>query len=110
MNIATLYLEDNNTHQAIINYRKLLCLESELLVESGSADTMPEYWTKELQCGLHLNLSIAYKTIGSMSEAVLHAHRYVNLVEKYGIGGHLQVRLGDISNKHGTLLDKISVG
>ncbi|KAK7502589.1 hypothetical protein BaRGS_00006164 [Batillaria attramentaria] len=85
VNIATLHLESGDTHQAIVHYRKLLCLEAELLEEAGSPEAMPDFWTKELQCGLHLNLSIAYKTIGNMSSAIVHAHRYVRLAEKFGL-------------------------
>ncbi|KAL8606426.1 hypothetical protein ACOMHN_060331 [Nucella lapillus] len=86
VNMATLHLEGGNTHQAIVHYTKLLCLEAEILDEvGGQQGAMPDFWTKELQCGLHLNLSIAYKTIGNMSAAILHAHRYIRLAEKFGL-------------------------
>lgn len=90
VNIATLYLENHDTHQAIIYYEKLLHLEAELIQETGSEDTLPDFWTKELQCGLHLNLSIAYKAIGSMDSAIKHAKCYVKFIEKYGFQGKLK--------------------
>ncbi|KAK7094678.1 tetratricopeptide repeat protein 28-like [Littorina saxatilis] len=90
VNIATLHLESGDTQQAIIYYRKLLCLEAELLEEAGSEETMPDFWTRELQCGLHLNLSIAYKTIGNMSSAIIHAKRYTRLAEKFGLDKRFQ--------------------
>ncbi|XP_052790745.1 tetratricopeptide repeat protein 28-like isoform X2 [Mya arenaria] len=90
VNIATLCLENHDTHQAIINYEKLLQLEAELVQETGNEDSLPEFWTKELQCGLHLNLSIAYKAIGDMSSAIRHAHKYVGYIEKYGFQGKLK--------------------
>ncbi len=42
---------------------------------------LPEYWSKDLECALSLNLSIAYKSIGSMEKAVIHANRYVKLIK-----------------------------
>ncbi|XP_041369335.1 tetratricopeptide repeat protein 28-like [Gigantopelta aegis] len=87
VNIATLYLENSDTHLAIIYYEKLLHLKVELLEEVGSDDSLPDFWTRELQCGLHLNLSIAYKQIGNMSSAVLHARKYIRFIEKYDMKG-----------------------
>ena len=90
VNIATLYLENHDTHQAIIHYEKLLHLEMELIEESGSENNLPDFWTKELQCGLHLNLSIAYKAIGDMESAIKHAKKYVYYIEKYNFHGKLK--------------------
>lgn len=90
VNIATLYLENHETHQAIIYYEKLLHLEAELILETGSEDVLPDFWTRELQCGLHLNLSIAYKAIGNMSAAIKHAQKYVVYIEKYNFQGKLR--------------------
>lgn len=90
VNIATLYLENRDTHQAIIYYEKLLHLEAELILETGSDDILPDFWTKELQCGLHLNLSIAYKAIGNMKSAIQHARKYVGFIEKYNFQGKLR--------------------
>ncbi|GFN95683.1 tetratricopeptide repeat protein 28 [Plakobranchus ocellatus] len=119
VNMATLHLERGETHQAIIFYEKLLHLGIELRLQSGSGkgDTddhkselkeegdmqdserskeevpdgrMPEYWTKELQCGLHLNLSIAYKTIGNMAVAARHAEKYMSLARKFDLDPKLQ--------------------
>lgn len=106
VNIATLHLEAGDTHQAIVYYRKLLCLEAELFEEAGSDDAMPDFWTKELQCGLHLNLSIAYKTIGNMSSAIIHAHKYVRLAEKFGLDKRYQVCLCSF-HMHPLLLEPI---
>ncbi|ESO98992.1 hypothetical protein LOTGIDRAFT_231307 [Lottia gigantea] len=89
VNIATLYLETGDTYQAIINYEKLHHLEAELITELNGEVSMPDYWTKELQCGLHLNLSIAYKTIGNIHSAVNHAKTYMALLEKYGFSGKM---------------------
>ena len=83
VNIATLYLENGDTHLAIIFYERLLHLEAELLSLAGSPGSMPDYWTRELQCGLHLNLSIAYKTIGNMESALVHAQKYVCFMFNY---------------------------
>ena len=90
VNIATLYLENQDTHQAIIYYEKLLHLEAELLTETGSDEELPDFWTKELQCGLHLNLSIAYKAIGDMQSAIKHAKKYVDFIEKFNFQGKLK--------------------
>ncbi|XP_061183714.1 tetratricopeptide repeat protein 28-like isoform X2 [Saccostrea echinata] len=90
VNIATLYLEIKDTHQAIVYYEKLLDLEAEIREEAGSEENFPDFWTKELQCGLHLNLSIAYKSIGNMAYAEKHARKYVKLLEKFGIEGRAQ--------------------
>ncbi|XP_053380746.1 tetratricopeptide repeat protein 28-like isoform X2 [Mercenaria mercenaria] len=90
VNIATLYLENHDTHQAIIYYEKLLHLEAELILETGSEDVLPDFWTRELQCGLHLNLSIAYKAIGNMNAAIRHAQKYVKFIEKYNFQGKLR--------------------
>ncbi|KAL5012513.1 hypothetical protein ScPMuIL_011064 [Solemya velum] len=90
VNIATLYLECKDTFQAIIYYEKLLQLQSEILEEVGDEDCFPEFWSKELQCGLHLNLSIAYKSIGNMHSALKHARQYVTYVEKHHLQGKIQ--------------------
>ncbi|KAI8771455.1 tetratricopeptide repeat protein 28 [Biomphalaria glabrata] len=81
VNIATLHLSNGDTHMAIIFYEKLLHLEAELAEESGHQGSLPDYWTKELQCGLHLNLSIAYKAVGNLASAVVHAKKYMRLAE-----------------------------
>lgn len=90
VNIATLYLENRDTHQAIVFYEKLLHLEADLVQEAGSEDILPDFWSKELQCGLHLNLSIAYKAIGDMHSAIQHAKMYVQYVEKFGFKGKMK--------------------
>lgn len=91
VNIATLYLESADVFQAIVYYEKLLHLQAEIQEELGieSEDEFPEFWTKELQCGLHLNLSIAYKSIGNIHSAVVHARKYVKLLEKFGLEGKI---------------------
>ena len=45
---------------------------------------LPDYWTPELSCALHVNLSIAYKSIGDMKKAVTHAHEYTRLIRGPG--------------------------
>ncbi|KAJ8300636.1 hypothetical protein KUTeg_022155 [Tegillarca granosa] len=90
VNIATLYLENGDTYQAIVHYEKLLHLEAELKEESGDQADLPDFWTRELQCGLHLNLSIAYKSIGNMQFAEAHAKKYTELVEEFGLKGKIQ--------------------
>ncbi|KAK3087168.1 hypothetical protein FSP39_002523 [Pinctada imbricata] len=90
VNIATLYLEMGNTHQALVFYEKLLHLEGELREETGENGDLPDFWTKELQCGLRLNLSIAYKTIGSMMYAERYARQYVKLIEMFNLEGHIR--------------------
>ncbi|XP_059149912.1 tetratricopeptide repeat protein 28-like [Physella acuta] len=84
VNIATLHLENGDTHQAILFYEKLLHLKSELR-EGGAELSMPDFWTKELQCGIHLNLSIAYKTISNVTSAATHAKIYMELTKKFGM-------------------------
>ena len=56
----------------------MLDLESDLNVDR---DEFPSYWNVDLQCALHLNLSIAYKSIGNIQRAVKHADIYVTLVK-----------------------------
>lgn len=63
VSIASLFLELGDTHSAVVHYQKLLDLQHELQGEELGAP-LPEYWSMDLQCALHLNLSIAYKTIG----------------------------------------------
>ncbi|XP_048245138.1 tetratricopeptide repeat protein 28-like [Haliotis rufescens] len=87
VNVATLYLENGDTYQAIIYYEKLLHLKAELLTEVGHCENLPDFWTKELQCGLHLNLSIAYKSIGNMHSAVYHAQKYNGFMKEFGFSG-----------------------
>ncbi|XP_067661035.1 tetratricopeptide repeat protein 28-like [Haliotis asinina] len=87
VNVATLYLENGDTYQAIIYYEKLLHLKAELLTEVGHYENLPDFWTKELQCGLHLNLSIAYKSIGNMHSAVYHAQKYNSFMKEFGFTG-----------------------
>lgn len=90
VNIATLYLESRDTHQAIVYYEKLLHLEAELEEEAGSERNLPEFWTRDLQCGLRLNLSIAYKSIGQMHQAEHHARKYIKLLEHFGLEGRIK--------------------
>ena len=52
-------------------------VDSDRPMDGAKEAGMPDYWTKELQCGLHLNLSIAYKTIGNMAVAARHAEKWV---------------------------------
>ena len=46
----------------------------------SSHGQLPEYWTQDLQCALHLNLSIAYKAIGNIRKAVHHAEVFVKVI------------------------------
>ena len=112
VNIATLHLENHDTHQAIMFYEKLLHLKAELIQETGSEDSLPDFWTKELQCGLHLNLSIAYKAIGDMQSAIRHAQQYVAYIEKYGFQGKLKAEsyhnAGMLSEVLGNFKDAIN--
>lgn len=87
VNIATLNLIIGDYHQAIVHYEKMLDLEAELREEAGEGGRLPEFWTPELQSGLHLNLSVAYKTIGNMIDAMKHARKYAGLLEKQGTTG-----------------------
>ncbi|CAL1547836.1 unnamed protein product, partial [Lymnaea stagnalis] len=103
VNIATLQLENGDTHLAIIFYEKLLHLETEILKEAGPDGDLPDYWTKELQCGLHLNLSIAYKNIGNITCAMIHSKKYRALALKYG----LNVKLMADSHRNTGLLNEI---
>ncbi|XP_064648996.1 tetratricopeptide repeat protein 28-like [Lineus longissimus] len=80
VNIASLFLELNDTHKSIVYYERLLDLEAEFLVNEGC---LPPFWTRELECGLRLNLSLAYKSIGNLRQALVHAQKYLALLEKY---------------------------
>lgn len=42
---------------------------------------LPDYWNQDLQCALHLNLSVAYKAIGDVHKAKRHAELYVIVVQ-----------------------------
>ena len=86
VNIATLFLEAGDTHQAIIYYEKLLHLGQEIRGGAESDSPVLEYWNEGLQVALHLNLSIAYKNIGNMTSALQHAQKYTELIK--GMGGH----------------------
>jgi hypothetical protein len=83
--------------------QKLLQLEAELVDEAGSDRELPDFWTKELQCGLRLNLSIAYKTIGQMHHAEHHARKYISLLEPYEFGISVHALLWQWINIHGIL-------
>ncbi|CAH1788066.1 unnamed protein product [Owenia fusiformis] len=78
VNIASLFLQIGDTHQAIVYYEKLAALEKDL--DNIKSETIPETWSKDLRTALHLNLSIAYKTIGNLKNAVNHAQLYVSIV------------------------------
>ena len=80
VNIASLYLEANNTHQAVIYYEKLLDLQREMRGDSDEGP-LPDYWSPELECSLYLNASIAYKAIGAIDRAVWHAEKYATLMK-----------------------------
>ena len=80
VNIASLFLEVGDTHRAIVHYEKLLDLEKEIRGEEENAP-LPSYWTFDLQCALHLNLSIAYKAIGGLEQAVHFARQYTKLLQ-----------------------------
>ena len=69
-------LDDGNDNLCASESRsKDEIMDSDRPVDRLPEGGMPDYWTKELQCGLHLNLSIAYKTIGNMSVAAWHAEK-----------------------------------
>ena len=72
-------MEIGDTHQAIMYYEKLLALQHQLQGEEKST-VLPDYWTIDLRCALHLNLSIAYKGIGNVHQAIEHARIYEKLV------------------------------
>lgn len=95
VNIASLFLEIGDTHRAIVHYEKLLALEKEIKGETDSI--LPAYWTHDLRCALHLNLSIAYKTIGSIEYAVHYARLYTKLVEESGVS--IQVKAQSYHNE-----------
>lgn len=101
VNIATLYLEDRQTELAIIHYEKLLHLHAELVTEYGS-ENIPDIWTTELDCGLRLNLSIAYKAVGDLHKALTYAEEYIELLELNEIGGRVQ---GESHHHQGMLLE-----
>ncbi|KAK2184691.1 hypothetical protein NP493_256g01011 [Ridgeia piscesae] len=83
VNVASLFLDMHDTHQAVVYYNKLLDLQHELQGGDPKA-ALPDYWTPELSCALHVNLSIAYKSIGDMKKAVTHAHEYTRLIRGPG--------------------------
>ncbi|KAK2145781.1 hypothetical protein LSH36_658g01011, partial [Paralvinella palmiformis] len=80
VSIASLFLELGETHQAVMYYEKLLDLQRELQGEQLHGP-LPDYWSKDLQCALHLNMSIAYKSIGDLKKAQKHAVVYMKLIE-----------------------------
>jgi tetratricopeptide (TPR) repeat protein len=67
-----------HTHDAIIYYKKLLNAHSNLLENDCQP---PAYWNEKLHFAIHLNLSIAYKTVGRITDALEHALIYVKLTE-----------------------------
>ncbi|GFR63069.1 tetratricopeptide repeat protein 28 [Elysia marginata] len=77
--------EDENLHAIKSREKVKVVVDSDRPVDGATDDGMPDYWTKELQCGLHLNLSIAYKTIGNMSVAARHAEKYMSLARKFDL-------------------------
>ena len=42
----------------------ILCLMRVFVTGEELDSPLPDYWSRDLQCALHLNLSIAFKTIG----------------------------------------------
>ncbi|KAK3780031.1 hypothetical protein RRG08_029724 [Elysia crispata] len=79
-------LDDGNDNLCASGSRsKDEIMDSDRPVDRLPEGGMPDYWTKELQCGLHLNLSIAYKTIGNMSVAAWHAEKYMSLARKFDL-------------------------
>ncbi|XP_074655351.1 uncharacterized protein LOC141908946 isoform X2 [Tubulanus polymorphus] len=80
VSIASLYLEQNLTEQAVFYYEKLKDLESEVTGDGG--DSLPRFWTIQLRRALRLNLSIGYKKIGIMNKALENAREYLRLLDE----------------------------
>nr|XP_002732922.1 PREDICTED: tetratricopeptide repeat protein 28-like [Saccoglossus kowalevskii] len=80
VNLANIYLLENNTQQAIVYFEKLFSIGRDLKKnhEDGS---FPEYWSLALQCGIHENLSIAYREIHNFPQALHHSMIYLKLVQ-----------------------------
>ena len=57
------------------------CLRHVLTQGGDTNAALPDYWTPQLTCALHVNLSIAYKVIGDMAKATTHASEYSRLVQ-----------------------------
>ena len=76
INLSSLCLELSRAHDAIAYYKKLLDIRSDLLENDRS---MPLYWNDQLYHAIHLNLSVAFKAIGRIREALEHALCYIEL-------------------------------
>ena len=49
---------------SLLLFMMVLCLMRVFVTGEELDSPLPDYWSRDLQCALHLNLSIAFKTIG----------------------------------------------
>ncbi|XP_077986923.1 uncharacterized protein LOC144441240 [Glandiceps talaboti] len=80
VNLANIHLLENNIQQAIAYYEKLSAIGNDLKAQSLDG-SYPSYWSMELRCALHQNLSVAYKEVRNYPRALQHALLHVELVQ-----------------------------
>ena len=99
VNIASLFMELNEKQQAIIHYDRLISLQRE--IRSGDPDSPPpDFWNRDLECALHLNMSIAYKSLGDVEKSLHHANLYFDNIRGHEVRGkgegHSHLNLGTL--------------
>jgi len=67
------------TYKALVVYERLLDMHSRLLSDQ---EVCEDVWTEEFISVLHMNTSIAYKTVGNIDMALHYAQKYLRNLEQ----------------------------
>eukprot|EP00058_Branchiostoma_floridae_P023966 XP_002609456.1 hypothetical protein BRAFLDRAFT_127019 [Branchiostoma floridae] len=81
VNLASLCEQEGQVYEAIMYYIRLLTVGDDIRASLDDEKRFRDYWSTELERGIHLNLSIAYKKIRQFSRALHHGKEYMQLIE-----------------------------
>ncbi|XP_035685485.1 tetratricopeptide repeat protein 28-like isoform X1 [Branchiostoma floridae] len=81
VNLASLCEQEGQVYEAIMYYIRLLTVGDDIRASLDDEKRFRDYWSTELERGIHLNLSIAYKKIRQFSRALHHGKDYMQLIE-----------------------------
>ncbi|XP_078685375.1 uncharacterized protein LOC144918440 [Branchiostoma floridae x Branchiostoma belcheri] len=81
VNLASLCEQEGQVYEAIMYYIKLLTVGDDIRASLDDEKKFRDYWSIELERGIHLNLSIAYKKIRQFVKALHHGKDYMKLIE-----------------------------
>ncbi|KAF6033827.1 hypothetical protein EB796_007864 [Bugula neritina] len=79
VNTAALHVSLGKTYKALVVYERLLDMHSRLLSDQ---EVCEDVWTEEFISVLHMNTSIAYKTVGNIDMALHYAQKYLRNMEQ----------------------------